>query len=294
MKSTDPARNNPVFANTESTSLRPTNTRPSGTQPSRTQLPSTQPPSSQVIGRRALACLCMGGFLVLLALVLGEHTSSFDDPIRVAFYSLRAEGLTHVLVVITNLANKYFLIAVCLVLLIIPKTRLRFGVPLSAGSLTTVIINSCIKHLVCRERPEILHLVEEHGFSFPSGHSISSMFFYGMAIWLVWHYAASAKAGQLPARAAIANAAESASERSAVGRIPDPRAFQPYEKRTAVVLTVLLMIPLVLVGLTRIYLGVHFPTDVLAGWCLAGFLIVVEVEVIKTIERRHRALPSRR
>lgn len=207
-----------------------------------------------------LACLCAGVFALLLTFVLTQHTAGFDDPVRQFFYALRSGGLTTVLSLLTNLANKYLIIGLCLLLLILPQTRLHYGVPLSAGALATTILNHIIKILVCRERPDVqLHLVDESGFSFPSGHSISSMFFYGMAIWLVWHYA---------------------------GRSDDAR---PDRKRTVLVLTVLLLIPAILVGLTRVYLGVHFPTDVLAGWSLGLLAIAVEAEIILALERR-RAL----
>ncbi len=213
-----------------------------------------------------LACLCAVVFALLLILVLTEHTAGFDDPIRQFFYALRSDGLTGVLSVLTNLANKYLIIGLCLLLLILPQTRLHYGVPLSAGALATTILNHIIKILVCRERPDVLlHLVDENGFSFPSGHSISSMFFYGMAIWLVWHYAGQERPGQ-PGDAA-----------------------GPDRKRTVVILTVLLFIPAILVGLTRVYLGVHFPTDVLAGWSLGILAIAVEAEIILALERR-RAL----
>ena len=216
--------------------------------------------------RQGLACLCAGLFLILLALVVTEHATGIDDPVRYFFYSIRSEALTSVLIVLTNAANKYVIIGLCLLLLILPQTRLSFGVPLSAGALATMLLNSGIKHLVCRERPDVLHLVTETSWSFPSGHSISSLFFYGMALWLVWH---NVQRLDSPAPARIGAA-----------RLP------AYEKRTAWILTVLLLIPMVTVGLTRIYLGVHFPTDVLAAWCLAGCAIFVEAEIILALERR--------
>lgn len=226
--------------------------------------------------RQGLACLCAGLFLILLALVVTEHAAGIDDPVRYFFYSLRSEALTSVLIVLTNAANKYVIIGLCLLLLILPQTRLSFGVPLSAGALATMLLNSGIKHLVCRERPDVLHLVTETSWSFPSGHSISSLFFYGMALWLVWHHVQRLDHPVLPD-----------------GPISDPAparlgsAHLPaYEKRTAWILTVLLLIPMVTVGLTRIYLGVHFPTDVLAAWCLAGCAIFVEAEIILALEHR--------
>lgn len=243
--------------------------------------------------QRVLACLCIIGFGVVLGLVLTRHAAGFDDPVRQFFYDMRAEGLTGVLTALTNLANKYFIIVMCLLLLIIPQTRLRFGVPLSAGALGTILINSALKRLICRPRPEVLHLVEEDGFSFPSGHSLMSMFFYGMAIWLVWHYASApdaadhAKAGlpgssDSPASGRLPDAAEDAVEGAAAADRHVPR----YEKKTAIIVTILLLIPLVTVGLTRIYLGVHYPTDVLGGWLLAGFAVFIEAEIIVMVERR--------
>ena len=203
--------------------------------------------------RRLLACLCAGGFILLLILVICEHTGGFDGPVQTFFLELRSDVLTPAVIALTNTSNRYVIIALCLILLIIPRTRLPFGVPLSAASLVMTIVNHLIKPLVGRSRPdEILHLVEESNYSFPSGHSVGSMVFYGLAIWLVWHYVSN--------------------------------------KKTAAVLTVLLCIPLVFVGMTRVYLGVHFPTDVLAGWCIGAVAIVITAEIILAVERRRGAL----
>ena len=135
-------------------------------------------------------------------------------------------------------------------LLIVPQTRLTFGVPLSAGALGTMLLNTLIKHIVGRLRPDVLHLVVEGGYSFPSGHSITSMFFYGFAIWLVWR------------------------------NVKNPTARN--------ILTVLLAVPMLLIGPTRVYLGVHFPTDVLAAWCLAIAAIMLAIEIIRLFEKRRR------
>ena len=221
--------------------------------------------SNKTILRRLLASLCAGGFILLLVLVESGRTAGFDDPVLAFFCGLRSEALTPAVIAMTNAANRHFIIAACLVLLIIPRTRLTFGLPLSAASLAMTLVNHQIKDLVCRPRPEVLHLVEEGGFSFPSGHSEGSMVFYGLAIWLVWHYANAgpAEGGAAPAGGPLY-----------------------YSKKTAMILTVLLLIPLVLVGPTRLYLGVHFPTDVLGGWCLGGLAVAVTAEIILAAEGR--------
>ena len=89
---------------------------------------------------------------------------------------------------LTNLANKYLIIGLCLLLLILPQTRLHYGVPLSAGALATTILNHTIKILVCRERPDVmLHLVDESGFSFPSGHTQVASSFFGSCSLSMWN-----------------------------------------------------------------------------------------------------------
>ncbi len=202
----------------------------------------------KIIIRRAAAITALAAFALVLVCVLTESTASFDDPVREWFYSIRTPAITGAAITITTLANKYVIIGLCLLLLIIPRTRMTFGVPLSAGALGTMLLNSLVKHLVQRSRPEVLHLVTEHGYSFPSGHYITSMFFYGLAIWLVWRYVDN--------------------------------------QTVKWILTALLAIPMLLIGPTRIYLGVHFPTDVLGAWCLAIAAIVLEIEIISSRQSR--------
>ncbi|MBR0455835.1 MAG: phosphatase PAP2 family protein [Firmicutes bacterium] len=204
--------------------------------------------TNSVFIRRAAAIAALVAFAALLVCVIKDCTAGFDDPIREWFYSLRSPALTGAAIVITTLANKYVIIGLCLLLLIIPRTRMTFGIPLSVGALVTMLMNSLIKHVVERPRPEVVHLVTEHGFSFPSGHSITSMFFYGFAIWLIWRYVDNQTARRI--------------------------------------LTVLLAIPMLLVGPTRIYLGVHFPTDVLGAWCLGFAAIVLFIEIVCIYDKK--------
>ena len=210
--------------------------------------------TNSVFIRRAAAIAALVAFAVLLVCVVKDCAAGFDDPVREWFYSLRGPAITGVAIVITTLANKYVIIGLCLLLLILPQTRMTFGIPLSVGALVTMLMNSLIKHLVERPRPEVVHLVTEHGFSFPSGHSITSMFFYGLAIWLVWRYV---------------------------------------DNQTAKwILTVLLAIPMFLVGPTRIYLGVHFPTDVLGAWCLGFAAIVLFIEIVCIYDKKTALKPG--
>lgn len=177
-------------------------------------------------------------FASLLRMVLTGNISWFDDSVRNAFYGIRAEWLTPIVKIITYMANWETVTVICLCLLLCKKTSVHFGIPAAAGALFISLFNKLLKAAVQRPRPDdVLHLVSEGGFSFPSGHSITSMFFYGMLIYLVRTYAK--------------------------------------DRKTADILSAVLAVPMLLVGPSRIYLGVHYPSDVLAGWCLAiAFLMI--------------------
>ena len=186
-------------------------------------------------------------FLIALILVLSGHASSIDDPIRYAFYSLRQNGLNDVISIFTLAGNWQAIIAVCVIFLVIPYTRKSIGLPLSIGNAVVLLTNKAIKYIIHRARPDIsLFLISEDGFSFPSGHSISSMYTYGLLLYFV-----------------VTNV-----------------------KNTAwkIVLTIVLTVLMFGIGLSRIFVGVHFPTDVLAGWSLGALAVMVTVWILQKLE----------
>ena len=180
----------------------------------------------------------------MLYCVRSGCAAGFDDPVRYFFYGMRNDILTPVVKAVTYLGNWQSIVIICLILLVLRPTRLIYGVPVSAGAAFVTVLNKLIKNLVQRPRPDdIVHLVSEGGFSFPSGHSITSMFVFGILIYLV--------------RTNVRNRA------------------------AANTLTAILAIPMICIGISRIYLGVHYPTDVLAGWFLgiatiAGAVLLID------------------
>lgn len=93
-------------------------------------------------------------------------------------------------------------------------------------------LNQIAKLIFQRTRPTIEHLVLQDGYSFPSGHSMASLICYGGIVFLIFHL-----------------------------------TQKNWIRWTACLFAILIII---MVGISRIYLGVHFPSDVLGGFCLAG------------------------
>lgn len=196
-----------------------------------------------------IVAVCLIGFFALWLMVEAGDASLIDDPVRNVVISMRSGWLTVIMKVITYIGNWQTITFICLILLIVKKTRVTYGVPLGIGSLFVSLTNKGIKAIVLRPRPdEAMFLIEQGGWSFPSGHAITSMFFFGMLIWLI--------------RRNVTN------------------------PRHANVLTVIFAVPMILIGISRVYLGVHYPTDVLAGWCLGILVVAIMAAIIeKTMSR---------
>ena len=111
-----------------------------------------------------------------------------------------------------------------------------------------------LKALFARERP-LDKLIEAGGYSFPSGHAFASTVFYGMMLYLVWRLTERAWARAL---AAVA-------------------------------------FPLLIaaVGLSRVYLNVHYLTDVLAGWLAGAAWLVAVLAAVRVVELRTRSRAER-
>lgn len=95
------------------------------------------------------------------------------------------------------------------------------------------ILNRILKNLFHRARPTIHPIVTEKGFSFPSGHSMEAFAFYGVLAFLLWRH--------IPTR---------------TGRG---------------LLLLFSGIMILAIGISRIYLGVHYPSDVVGGYLASGF-----------------------
>ena len=180
-------------------------------------------------------------FIMLLIFVKSGITDHMDTEFDQWAYGLRNGSLNRLLIIITHMGSAPVIIGIIAVLLVLPSTRLHYGVPTMTISLFSVIIYKILKILIARPRPDLdLRLVAASGYSFPSGHSMNSVIFYGMIIFLI-----------------LRNSENRRVKRAVCTMLP---------------------ILLFLIGFSRIYLACHFLTDVMAGWLL-GITMVMAVSI---------------
>lgn len=135
----------------------------------------------------------------------------------------------------------------------------RFGLALAANVALVEVLNRAVKALFARPRPGWA-LVALGDYSFPSGHTMNIVAFGGLFLWAVWLAGARGlpRRRQLPARLAS---------------------------------TALLLAALALVPLSRVCLGVHYASDVIAGACLGALWAVAYVRAVGPWVLRGRRRP---
>ena len=183
-----------------------------------------------------LICICV--FTVICYNVISYNRLAFDLPVQRFAFSLKTLSYTKIMVPLTYTVNPETIIAACLLLIIFPKTRVKFGIPTSISCLISLFVYKIIKHSVARPRPDTsLHMVTQGGYSFPSGHSMTAVIFYGVLAIIICSM------------------------------------LKTFHKKILVVLLTTMLV--LILGFSRIYVGVHWPSDVLAGFMLGCAYLII-------------------
>lgn len=158
-----------------------------------------------------------------------------------------SNGINPVIKFITWFGSTIGIIVMGLVSLFIIKDR-KINISLAICLILGTIINNVVKIIFARIRPDINPLVIETSYSFPSGHSMMSMILYGYLINLIYNYLDN--------------------------------------KKIKWILIYVLSILIFCVGFTRIYLGVHYTSDVIGGFVLGLAYLMIYVEVTKKVIKK--------
>ncbi|WMT43017.1 phosphatase PAP2 family protein [Paenibacillus sp. D2_2] len=189
-----------------------------------------------------LSLLCLAGFGMIAYWVGGMHVHTFDNTVITFVQGLESDSLTRIMKVFTWIGGQIPVIVILLATLILlyvvlhHRSELVFLVAVVAGS---ALLNILLKQIFRRDRPSLHRLIEETGFSFPSGHSMAAFSLYGAIVFLVWKH--------IP---------------YILGRI-------------AVIVGGACLI--LMIGISRIYLGVHYPSDVLGGYLISACWLTASI-----------------
>lgn len=140
-----------------------------------------------------LLFLCTIIFLDLVEDVFEKEIMKLDI-ITYNFIStyLISDFVTPIAKIITNLGGAISLISITIILLVVLKNK-KIGIAVMINLLISTVLNIILKNVVQRPRPNEFRLITETGYSFPSGHSMVSMAFYGFLIYLIYKLVKNSK-----------------------------------------------------------------------------------------------------
>lgn len=194
--------------------------------------------------------ICLIGFLALTEDVFNKEIMDGD----IIGYKLISKFLISDFTIpiakfITNFGEAIFLIVLTIILLISIKNK-KIGLSIFSNLAIITILNQLLKRILQRPRPTEYRIIEETGYSFPSGHSMISMAFYGYLIYLIYKYVEN--------------------------------------KYVKWILISLLSVLICLIGVSRIYLGVHYTSDVLGGFLISISYLVIYISAVNKflVEKR--------
>lgn len=189
--------------------------------------------------------ICLVGFLALAEDVFNKEIMNGDIiGYKLISTFLISDFVTPIAKFITNFGGAIFLSIATVTLFLVIKNK-KIGLSIISNIVIITVLNQLLKRILQRPRPTEFRIVEETGYSFPSGHSMVSMAFYGYLIYLIYRY--------------IKN------------------------KYVKWILIIILSILICLIGISRIYLGVHYTSDVLGGFLLSISYLVVYISSIKKL-----------
>ncbi|WML31596.1 phosphatase PAP2 family protein [Neobacillus sp. OS1-32] len=189
-----------------------------------------------------LSVLCIIGFAMVSLFVKDHQIIGFDRTIISAVQGLESPGLTKVMKLFTFIGSTEFVIILSLLLVFFLYKVLQHRLEVVLFIVVLMgsgIINQLLKQFFHRVRPDFHRLIEISGYSFPSGHGMNAFTVYVMISFLLWRHISSR-----------------------LGRG---------------VLIFFSIMMILAIGISRIYLGVHYPSDVIGGYLASGVWVSMAI-----------------
>ena len=183
--------------------------------------------------------------------VFNKETAPFDEPIRNWVLAHQAPAVRDAFLVITRVAGPSVIIpgTAALAAWLWRERGLSIAGAIVMSPAVSLAIFSAVKRIYRRKRPKGGARLHELTYAFPSGHAASAAAVFGTAAYVLW------REGMLSRGAAEAIAGTGA----------------------------------LLVGASRVYLDVHWTTDVLGGWAVGSLVAAMSAAVYERVRRKTRA-----
>lgn len=199
-----------------------------------------------------LGLISLWGFIFTAHLLIDNRVEAFDGAVHAWLTSVQSPALTAVMHVFTALGNPQTVIIPILMIIVyflFVKPHRWYAIRIPVVALGSYLMNRLLKAWFNRPRPDISdHMTEVlYGLSFPSGHAMFAAAFYGLLLHILWKSTNSEK--------------------------------------IRVIVSTIIIVTIFMIGLSRVYLKVHYATDVLAGFA-AGFLwLLLCLYITRRIEK---------
>ncbi|CDE90212.1 MAG: phosphatase PAP2 family protein [Clostridia bacterium] len=189
--------------------------------------------------------ICLIGFLALAEDVFNKEIMNGDIiSYKIISTFLISDFTTPIAKFITNFGGAIFLLVLAITLFILIKNK-KIGFSIFLNLVIITMLNQLLKRILQRPRPTEFRIIEETGYSFPSGHSMISMAFYGYLIYLIYKYVKN-----------------------------------KYVKWISIIILSILICS---IGISRIYLGVHYTSDVLGGFFISISYLVIYISLVNRL-----------
>lgn len=186
-------------------------------------------------------------FVHLTENILEKEVIFYDQIISRFIYTFRTPLLTAIMKVITAIGDApiALLLSVLVIIFLIIKKHQNEFLILALSFITGGVVNFLLKMIFRLPRPQIAPLIIKDDFTYPSGHAMNNLVFYGLLVFFVFRFTR--------------------------------------HKKLSLMVGMLAALWIGLIGFSRVYLGVHYPSDIIGGY-LAGFWILLTALLVdKTI-----------
>ncbi|MGG3928219.1 phosphatase PAP2 family protein [Metabacillus fastidiosus] len=198
-----------------------------------------------------LCLLSLVGFCFMALLISRQEIIRFDSAVISFIQGFESTILTIIMKAFTFIGSTGSIIVISIMALVIFYKVFKKRSELILFIVVLLGANLLfviLKLFFQRARPDLHRLIEVAGYSFPSGHATNAMAVYGILSFLLWRH--------IPAR---------------WGRT---------------ILIFISCIFILMIGISRIYLGVHYPSDIIAGYFTGGFSLTFAIWFYQRYEEK--------